>query len=457
MTLSVLSDDQIRSLLENLTADELAEFQQELRNALHEYSKSTQTNHVDDGQQLERTSVHSKETGATTLFMPSSSSAGNGVKVITLTPPNGDPSKPVIPPTGAITLFAPSGEAAGILHAGTITAFRTALASLCLVSKRSHVSTLTVFGSGGQAYWHIRLALMLRGATIRQVHIVNRQLSGHCSALVDRLRGVPASTQAREGWTDCRFDVLTPEHDDYERLLEKQVLAADVIFCCTPATAPLFEGGWLTTHEARLKGRLVVAIGSYRPDMKELPGEIIRQAVKTHHEGRRWIHHKHAREGGAVVVDTIEGALTESGEVIDAGLGPEQLIELGELVMLANLAAEENAVAGDSEVQSPASETPSVGSDLSGGMKDLDVSDGHPSAMSSVFGSGGLFHIHHRRPSSAGSDGSRKKDKRDPMALWLAKGNVIYKSVGMGAMDLSVGMHLIKFAREKEVGSHIEF
>jgi ornithine cyclodeaminase/alanine dehydrogenase-like protein (mu-crystallin family) len=238
----------------------------------------------------------------------------------------------VIHPTGAITLFAPTGEAAGILHAGTITAFRTALASLCLVGKRSHVSTLTVFGSGGQAYWHIRLALMLRGATIRQVNLVNRKLSRHCSALLDRLHAVPAATKAREGWTDCKFGVLTPSHDDYERLLEKQVLAADVIVCCTPATAPLFKGEWLTTHEARLKGRLVVAIGSYRPDMKELPVEIIRQAVKEHHEGRKWIHHRHAREGGALVVDTIEGALTESGEVIDAGLQPEQLIEYDSLL-----------------------------------------------------------------------------------------------------------------------------
>ena len=378
----------------------------------------------------------------------------------------------MIYPTGAITLFAPNGEAAGILHAGTITAFRTALASLCLVGKRSHVSTLTVFGCGGQAYWHIRLALMLRGATIRQVNLVNRKLSRHCSALLDRLHAVPAVAKAREGWTECKFGVLTPSHDDYEHLLEKQVLAADVIVCCTPATAPLFKGEWLTTHEARLKGRLVVAIGSYRPDMKELPVEIIRQAVKEHHEGRRWIHHRHAREGGALVVDTIEGVLTESGEIIDAGLQPEQLIEygslfalfpgltdlaarLGELVLLANIAAEESAVAGEPATQSPASETQSVTSDLSGKLKEMDVNGSH-SAMSSVFGSGGLFHIH-RRTSSNSSQGSRKKEKQDPMAVWLAEGNVIYKSVGMGTMDLSVGMHLINFAREKNVGSHVEF
>ena len=234
----------------------------------------------------------------------------------------------MIQPTGAITLFHPTGEAAGILHAGTITAFRTALASLCLVSKRSHVHTLTVFGSGGQAYWHIRLALMLRGATIRQVNIVNHKVSPHCSGLLDKFLSIPAATKAREGWAHCKFGpILTPEDEEYERLLENQVVAADVIFCCTPATQPLFKGTWLTTHEARLKGRLVVAIGSYKPEMKELPAEIIMQAVKKHHEHSKWIHHRHAREGGALVVDTIEGALMESGEVIDAGLEPEQLIE----------------------------------------------------------------------------------------------------------------------------------
>ena len=80
MTLSVLTDVQIRALLENLTVEELVGFQRELRGALHEYSTATQTDHVDGVQQPERTTVHSAETGATTLFMPSSSSVGNGVK-----------------------------------------------------------------------------------------------------------------------------------------------------------------------------------------------------------------------------------------------------------------------------------------------------------------------------------------------------------------------------------------
>lgn len=36
------------------------------------------------------------------------------------------------------------------------------------------------------------------------------------------------------------------------------------------------------------------------------------------------------------------------------------------------------------------------------------------------------------------------------------KGNVIYKSVGSGLMDLSVGLHLIEFAKQKGVGTHVQ-
>jgi ornithine cyclodeaminase/alanine dehydrogenase-like protein (mu-crystallin family) len=50
----------------------------------------------------------------------------------------------------------------------------------------------------------------------------------------------------------------------------------------------------------------------------------------------------------------------------------------------------------------------------------------------------------------------RKKRKDDQMASWLEVGNVIYKSVGLGLMDLTVGTYLIQYAKEKEVGSHID-
>lgn len=47
------------------------------------------------------------------------------------------------------------------------------------------------------------------------------------------------------------------------------------------------------------------------------------------------------------------------------------------------------------------------------------------------------------------------EDSEARLALWLQSGNVIYKSVGMGLMDLAVGMSLVDFAREKGVGTQV--
>lgn len=46
--------------------------------------------------------------------------------------------------------------------------------------------------------------------------------------------------------------------------------------------------------------------------------------------------------------------------------------------------------------------------------------------------------------------------EQDGLYAWLSKGNVIYKSVGLGLMDVVVGNELIRLAREKGIGSMIE-
>lgn len=354
MSLVILTDEQIKDLLESMTVDELEGFYMDLRSALHDYSVGAQPDEEDlDIHQPQRIVVNSSRTGAKTLFMPSSSPVGLGVKVMTLTPPHTEASpppavssptdpdttiipkrrsttssndKPQISPTGAVTLFSPTGAPIGILHARTLTAFRTALASACLVVKRNKVHTVTVFGSGEQAYWHIRLALMLRGSTIRHVNIINRRFSDNARRILQRLYGVPAPVKAREGWTEAKIGLLTPGYGEFSRLLREQVRAADVIFCCTPSREPLFDHAILTSGEGRRKGRLVVAVGSYTPDMIEVPVEVLHMAVRTHESGRMHFH-KHAVEGGVVIVDTLDGALVEAGEIMQGGLRPNQLIE----------------------------------------------------------------------------------------------------------------------------------
>ena len=186
------------------------------------------------------------------------------------------------------------------------------------------------------------------------------------------------------------FSIVSNEYGEYNRLLKEHVRKADVIFCCTPSTAPLFPAEFLTSSEGRKKGRYVSAIGSYRHHMIELHPDILRQAVAPDHKHH---HHRHAVKGGVVVVDSLEACMKEAGEVKQGGLTPEQLVEIGELLMVKKAAMREIEQGGEGEA----------------GLK-----------------------------------------------KWLQAGNVIYKSVGLGLMDICVGEDLVMLARERGTGTTIE-
>lgn len=277
----------------------------------------------------------------------------------------------------------------GFVNAEELTAFRTALASTLLFSRRSKVHSITVFGAGKQAYWHIRLALILRGPEIHHVNIINRSFT----TTEPLMREIYKS----EDWVDLRnsneklrFSVLSGEYGEYTRLLKEHVRSADVIFMCTPSTSPLFPAEHLISSEGRKKGRYISLIGSYKPHMVELHPTILRHAVEPDHKHH---HHKHADKGGVIVVDSLEACLKEAGEIIQAGITAEQLVEVGELIMVKKAAMKEIEMGGEGE----------------------------------------------------------KGLKR-----WLVAGNVIYKSVGLGLMDLCVGEDIVLLARERGVGTTIE-
>jgi ornithine cyclodeaminase/alanine dehydrogenase-like protein (mu-crystallin family) len=195
------------------------------------------------------------------------------------------------------------------------------------VQRRARVGTLLVFGCGEQAYWHVRLALKARGREVERVCFVVNRTSTRAVGLVRRFCAETSQgLKDSEGWAECRFELVTTasatakERDrdgegEEEERREREVLQTwlretDVVFCCTPSTEALFEAEWL---ESKTEGRLVVAIGSYTPQMRELPGELVRQAVRG--------------EQGVIVVDTIEGALKEAGELIEAGVTKKELVE----------------------------------------------------------------------------------------------------------------------------------
>ncbi|EGX90959.1 NAD(P)-binding domain [Cordyceps militaris CM01] len=463
MTLTVLSDDQVSSILESLTLDELEEFRHVLASALHEFSTGSQVDGADAFQQPHRITTQHPETKATTLYMPSCGPEGMGCKVVSLTTSAAlqeDPSVKPISPTGVVNLFSPGGELTGVVHASSLTAFRTALGSACLVSRRNHVRAITVFGSGAQAYWHVRLALMMRGSTVRHVYIINHRFSESAGLILKKFAVIPQAVKEREGWAHAKFSLLTPSFHEFDRLQKEYIRASDVVYCCTPSRKDLFDAHILTNTEGRKRGRLIVAVGSFTPEMRELPEALLHQVTK-HHDKQDKPHrhfHKHAEEGGVIVVDTLEGVLLEAGEIIAAKIPATHLVELGELVMLHKLRVEE-------------SEAEASASDVASEFERSDTADSS-SAMSSVYGNQlsrpgspasstssnhkSTFHLPFRTKSASSSDQGEKKKKEDHMVRWLRDGTVVYKSVGLGLMDLVVGTHLVNVASKKNIGTRIE-
>jgi ornithine cyclodeaminase/alanine dehydrogenase-like protein (mu-crystallin family) len=460
MPLTILTDADVRALLHALTKEDILDLQQSLADALHYYSTSTEddSNGCCSSYQPVRTAL-TRSDGQTTLFMPASSNDGLGVKIVTLSEPAKTP--PIMPfdalslsstdttsitssttvfdvppdsvassqsttPRGSLTLMDKTGSPRALINAEEITAFRTALASTMLFKKRTNVHDLTVFGAGKQAYWHIRLALLLRGPEIHHLNIINRSFDS-AQGVIEKLYkpfeepvAFPTLSVPTAETTDLarpKMTILTPSHTEYSRLLKSTVRASSVIFCTTPSLEPLFPASFLTSTEGRKKGRYITAIGSYKPHMVELHPDILRQAVGPQHAHH---HHKHAQSGGAIVVDSVEACLKEAGEIIQAGLGGREVVELGELLML-----KRDADRRRQEAKQSSDDLDKMGVELGSGKK---------------------------RTGAEGKEHAAEKGLMD----WLQRGNVIYKSVGLGLMDVVVGADLVRLADERGLGTRIE-
>ncbi|KAF1945338.1 NAD(P)-binding protein [Clathrospora elynae] len=486
MPLTILSDSDVRTLLLQLTKEDILDLQQSLADALHYYSTSTEddSNGCSSSYQPLRTSLKRSD-GQTTLFMPASSNDGLGVKIVTLLTgdnenkgsksedglsvtsslgslslsqqSSGTGGSPTIAnetissaqsttPKGSLSLFDKNGNPRALLNAEEITAFRTALASTMLFKKRVNVHDVVVFGAGKQAYWHIRLALLLRGTDIHHLSIINRDFE-RVHHLLEKLYNphetpvgfdpdpahVPAHRQATpHDLSRPKIVILTPSHGEYTRLLKSTIRASSVIFFTTPSLTPLFPPAILTNPEGRKKGRYLAAIGSYKPHMVEIHPDILRQNVAPEHGHRHF--HKHAQQGGAVVVDSVEACLKEAGEVIQAGLGPEQVVEIGELVMLKR----------DAERRRRDCLASRSAEGLDEGGVELGECEKTKKRMRG-------------RGSGSGKEDHDGEDKAHKSLMeWLTKGNVIYKSVGLGLMDVVVGNDLVRLADERGIGVKIE-
>ena len=293
----ILSESAIFSLLAKLSPSQAHDVLTTLAGYLSSLQDGKPAIH-----QPHRTSIVTDQ--GTALFMPVSNSVTTGIKVVSV-----PRDKPI---AGVINLFSPDGKLLGLLGAAEITAFRTALATMTIFVKcsggpipREHV---VVFGSGRQAEWHARLALLLTTpGEIKSITFVNRG-----RARLETLEN-QALKDLRGQYPGVSIGTLAQEDNrDYETALQTTLAASDVIFSCTPSTQPNFPYSYLQTSSPP-KQRFIGLIGSYKPHMQEIDTETLLSG------------------DGVVYVDSKEACLLESGELIRAGATPDQLVEIGEV------------------------------------------------------------------------------------------------------------------------------
>lgn len=147
---------------------------------------------------------------------------------------------------------------------------------------------LALLGTGAQAADQVRAVLAVR--RIANVAVTGRNLD----------KATALATALSAEYPDVTFTPGTS--------IDDSIATADVICCATSSSTPLFS------VESLPERVHINAIGAFRPTMRELPRDLLATA-------------------SLVLVDQVEAALEESGEIIDAitsgALAKTALLELG--------------------------------------------------------------------------------------------------------------------------------
>lgn len=209
--------------------------------------------------------------GGTLLIMPAWNARVCGVKLVTVFPENSRRGRPAV--AASYMLFdATDGQPRALLDGGELTARRTGAASALAARYLAlpGASRLLMVGTGRLAPHLIESHACVR--PIREVRIWGRR--------PERARALAAAL-ARPDWS-------VEAADD----LEAAVRWADLVSCATLAREPLVRGAWLRS------GQHLDLVGAFTPQMREADDDALARAE--------------------IFVDTREGALAESGELIGA-------------------------------------------------------------------------------------------------------------------------------------------
>jgi ornithine cyclodeaminase/alanine dehydrogenase-like protein (mu-crystallin family) len=235
---------------------------------------------------------------AISLFMPAYMKSDSGealaIKVVSLYPQN--PSRGLAYIQAAVlVLDSETGRAVALLEGSSLTAIRTGAASGAAIDllARKDSKVAAIFGAGAQGRTQLEAACSAR--PIETAFIIDKSLE-KAKAFAEEMKSKPGITE------DIRAASTSKE----------AIQNADIICTATTSAKPVFD------HKDVKTGTHISAVGSYTPDMQEVPAETLQRAK--------------------IFVDSRAASLEEAGDLIQpirARLFDETHIhaELGEVVL----------------------------------------------------------------------------------------------------------------------------
>ena len=232
------------------------------------------------------------------LFMPAyvqtDETEALAIKIVSIHPENPKRGLPYIH-AAVLVLEAETGRAVALLEGGSLTAIRTGAGSGAAMDllARKDSRVVAIFGAGVQGRTQLEAACTVRDIQSAWVYDANRESAEKFVADMAGRGRVPRNLRTAESPAQAARD-------------------ADIICTATTSTNPVFA-------DADVKsGAHISAIGSYTPEMQEVPAETVTRAK--------------------VVVDSRSATLAETGDLLkpmQAGLFDESHIhaELGEIAL----------------------------------------------------------------------------------------------------------------------------
>ncbi len=221
-----------------------------------------------------RTHMRIPEHGGDALFMPSAnpSLARMGVKVVTLFEGNRDQGLPLIQAL-VMLLDATTGAPLAVINGTSLTALRTGAASGAAtdVLARPDASVAAVFGGGVQSRSQLEAVCAVRCVDEARVVDVDPLRAEAFARETSDLLGIPVVATATAA--------AALDH-------------ASIVCTATTSKSPVFDDQWVEP------GTHINAVGAYQPNVREVPGQTMGRAM--------------------IVVDQIEAALAEAGDLIMA-------------------------------------------------------------------------------------------------------------------------------------------